>query len=206
MTGFEKFSGKFLNFFEDVSILCMKNKKHMKTIAYFHGYNSSGSTGRRLQKMLEGKYNVLAPSLSKNADEAIELAQKLVDENDVALIIGSSLGGFVSLNVRAPYKVIINPTLEPSTTLPLIDCPQEIASSYEKYEKRFRTLIDDKEREHTFGFFGLKDNLVHYQQEFEQLFGQDHVSVIPDGEHKVSETDLRDFVIPMIDKILSTKG
>ena len=177
--------------------------KDMKTIVYLHGYNSSGSTGRRLQNMLDGKYNVLAPRLSKNADEAIKTAQDLIDSNDVAMVIGSSLGGFVSLNVRAPFKLIINPTLEPSATLPLIDCPQELASSYKKYEERFRNEIDDNVRAHTYGMFGAKDNLVHYQDEFESLFPKDHVTVIPTGEHKVSEQDLKDYVIPFIDKILN---
>ena len=90
-------------------------------ILYLHGFASCGdSTKTKMLKQFFGEKEVMAPNLPVNPTAAISLARKLIIDNDIDLIIGSSLGGFYasylceSMGVKA---VLINPSTQPFLTL-----------------------------------------------------------------------------------------
>ncbi len=170
-----------------------------KAIIYLHGYNSSGSTGRTIQRLLGGKYNVIAPKLPVDANEAVGIARQLLAEHPDAIVLGTSLGGFVTLNVYAPIRIAINPTLRPSVSLPLIGCAPELAETYKPYEDEMRSLADDKVKGATFGFFGTNDEVINFREEFEKLYLKGHTLSIPGGEHRIKEEELKKYVFPLID-------
>ena len=169
-----------------------------KTIIYLHGYNSSGNTGRTIQRLLGDQFNVLAPKLPVDANEAVGIARKLLAEHPDAIVLGTSLGGFVTLNVYAPIRIAINPTLRPSESLPKIGCATELAETYKFYEDEMRNLVNDKIKGNTFGFFGTKDEVINFKEEFEQLYFKGHTLSIPGGEHRIKEEELKKYVFPLI--------
>jgi len=90
-------------------------------ILYLHGFASCGdSTKTKVLKQFFGSEEVMAPNLPANPSEAISLARKLIIDNDIDLIIGSSLGGYYAsylcetMGVKA---VLINPSTQPFITL-----------------------------------------------------------------------------------------
>lgn len=68
---------------------------------YIHGYASNGNaTKARLLKSMFPESNVITPTFDYNADYPDDIQSELrrmVEENDVRLIVGSSFGGYQAL-------------------------------------------------------------------------------------------------------------
>ena len=90
-------------------------------ILYIHGFASCGdSTKTRLLRAHFGDEELLAPDLPVEPDAAMALLEHLVADNDVSLLIGSSLGGFyaTALSHKSGLPaVLINPSCHPYRTL-----------------------------------------------------------------------------------------
>jgi len=88
-------------------------------ILYIHGFASCGNSNKT--KLLKQHFdNVLAPDVPIDPDEAISFLQKLIVENEVDLIIGSSLGGFYAAHLAEKFQikmVLLNPSTQPFITL-----------------------------------------------------------------------------------------
>ena len=90
-------------------------------ILYLHGFASCGSsTKTRLLKEYFGEEELYAPDLPLNPAKAVAFIDTLIGENEIALMIGSSLGGFYASFFCEKYgikTVLINPSTEPHRTL-----------------------------------------------------------------------------------------
>ncbi|WP_345977171.1 YqiA/YcfP family alpha/beta fold hydrolase [Sulfurimonas sp. HSL3-7] len=90
-------------------------------ILYLHGFASCGnSTKTQLLKKYFGENNVLSPDLPVDPHEAIDFIRRQIFDNDIDLIIGSSLGGFYATYFVEQYgikTVLINPSTQPFITL-----------------------------------------------------------------------------------------
>jgi len=88
-------------------------------ILYIHGFASCGNSNKT--KLLKEHFNdVLAPDVPIDPDEAISFLQKLIVDNKVELIIGSSLGGFYAAYLAEKFQiktVLLNPSTQPFITL-----------------------------------------------------------------------------------------
>ncbi len=88
-------------------------------ILYIHGFASCGDSNKtRLLK--EHFNNVISPDVPVDPDEAISFLQKTIVDNDVSLIIGSSLGGFYAAYLAEKFQikaVLLNPSTQPFLTL-----------------------------------------------------------------------------------------
>lgn len=171
-----------------------------KEILYVHGYNSSGGTGRALEAMLAPKgYRVHHFSIPQRADEAIARVKEYLNEHtDIKLVVGSSLGGIVTLQQTGHCKLVINPCLHPSEVLPKIGAEDDIAQSYLPYEERLTEICTSEERVLTYSMFSTDDELLNYSGEFATLYGNEQMSSIPQGKHSLSDEQLHDYVIPQI--------
>lgn len=178
--------------------------KHIKKILYIHGINSSGNTGRMLKRIFKERYGdveVIAPSIPANYHEAEKVVDEVMKNESPDLVIGTSLGGFMTLATQTPYRIAINPTLYPSKTLPLIETPKEISESYIEIEKRIKDLLDWEDRITVFGVFGDKDKVVNHRAEFENRYLKDHIFTVPGGEHQMKEEEFKKYVFPIIESI-----
>ena len=84
-------------------------------ILYIHGFKSSGNA--RKAQILKKKFeNVISPNVPISPKEAIIFLEKVIKKNNIALIIGSSLGGFYAFTLFKKFGVktlLINPSLQP---------------------------------------------------------------------------------------------
>ena len=88
-------------------------------ILYIHGFASCGNSNKT-QLLRENFPKVLCPDIPVDPDEAISFLQKLVVDNDVKLLIGSSLGGFYAAYLAEQFQiktVLLNPSTQPFLTL-----------------------------------------------------------------------------------------
>ena len=90
-------------------------------ILYLHGFGSCGnSTKTALLKRYFGDKQVYAPDLPISPIQAIAFVEKIINEKEIDLLVGSSLGGFYASYFCEKYKiktVLINPSTEPFETL-----------------------------------------------------------------------------------------
>lgn len=177
---------------------------HIKKILYIHGINSSGNTGKTLKRIFKEKYGdveVIAPSIPADYPEARKVVDEVMEKEKPDLVIGTSLGGFMTLSTKTPYRIAINPTLYPSKTLPLIDTPKEISESYKEIEKEIEDFLDREDRMKVFGVFGDNDKVVNHKAEFEKRYLKDHIFTVPGGEHQMKEEEFKKYIFPIVERI-----
>ena len=170
----------------------------MKKILYVHGFNSSGSTGRFMKEYFGNLgYEVYAPEIPPTFKEAKDLVEKIVRDENIDLVIGTSLGGFITLNIQeSVLRVAINPTLNPYGTLPKLGCKKEIYESYK--DKSVKDNIDAEIRTVTYGMFGGKDKIVNFKDEFEKLYLKSHTYFIPTMEHQIKPSEIESDLTPLV--------
>ena len=105
-------------------------------ILYLHGFASCGDSNKtRLLKAYFGEDEVIAPDLPVNPHKALSVARKIIIDEDIDLIIGSSLGGFYASNLCETMglkAVLINPSVQPFVTLaPFVGTNQNWCSEEE---------------------------------------------------------------------------
>ena len=178
--------------------------KHIKKVLYIHGYNSSGSTGKMLKRTMKEKYGdveVIAPEIPANYHMAKEVVDQIMEKEKPDLVMGTSLGGFMTLSIQTPLRLAINPTLYPSKTLPLIGVEEDISDSYKKIEQQIKDLLDYEDRLTVYGAFGDNDKVVNFKKEFSDRYLKDHIITIPGGEHQIKEDEYKKYIFPLIEKI-----
>lgn len=148
----------------------------MRKILYVHGYNGmpEGYSCNLIKSVLPEGYTIEGVDYDQN-DCALARQQILeyINAHNIDLVIGSSLGGFITLTLSGTKRFVINPCCLPSVELPKIDVPHELIDTY----KPFEPLLDqasDKDRLLVRGFFGDHDELLgdRYVEFFSQRFGQ----------------------------------
>lgn len=173
---------------------------------YVHGLNSNGnsSTGKNIEKILKRDLpdidiEVKHPSFSKNGEEAIKLLKK--EAEDCNIVIGTSLGGFLTLNADGAYRIVVNPALHPSKTLLKLGESDEVASSYKNIEKNLFSSIDFEDKATVIGYFADKDEVVNNKEEFSKLYGKKAVKSFS-GKHRMSEKNVEEIIVPEVKRYI----
>lgn len=130
---------------------------------YIHGFKSSGDSEKaKILKTKFGEENIISITLPIAPLQAINKLQNALSDDDIGLIIGSSLGGFYALYLsifNSLRAILINPSLKPFQTLrPYLGINTRFNSD-EKFE-----LLD----EHLIQFRALYEEmeLLDYDQNF----------------------------------------
>ncbi len=186
-----------------------------KTVLYVHGFASSGQSGTvtRLRTVMP-QAHVIAPDLPVNPHEAIDLLHTICELEKPDLIIGTSMGGMYTEQLRGFDRICINPALEIAETMrahgmtgtqqfqnPRLDGIQEfyvdkaLVKEYrEVSEQRFQGLTPDDEQR-VYGLFGDKDDLVDTRGMFSEHYSR-HTSF--HGEHRMDDQSYMHSVVPVI--------
>ena len=186
-----------------------------KTMLYVHGFASSGQSGTvtRLRTVMP-QARVIAPDLPVNPHEAIALLHTICEQEKPDLIIGTSMGGMYTEQLRGFDRICINPALEIAETMrahgmtgtqqfqnPRLDGIQEfyvdkaLVKEYrEVSEQRFQGLTPDDEQR-VYGLFGDKDDLVDTRGMFSEHYSR-HTSF--HGEHRMDDQSYMHSVVPVI--------
>ena len=186
-----------------------------KTVLYVHGFASSGQSGtvERLRTVMPNA-KVIAPDLPIHPEEAIDLLRSLCDTEKPDLIIGTSMGGMYTEQLRGYDRICVNPALEMGETMkahgmtgtqqfqnPRQDGEQEfyvdkalIKEYRERSEHRFEG-ISDEDRERVYGLFGDEDTTV---DTFDMFHAQYPQALHFHGEHRMNDRSFMHSVVPVI--------
>ena len=186
-----------------------------KTVLYVHGFASSGQSGTvtRLRTVMP-QARVIAPDLPVNPHEAIALLHTICEKEKPDLIIGTSMGGMYTEQLRGFDRICVNPALEIAETMrahgmtgtqqfqnPRLDGVQEfyvdkaLVKEYrEVSEQRFQGLTPEDEQR-VYGLFGDKDELVDTLAMFSEHYSQ-YTNF--HGEHRMDDKSYMHSVVPVI--------
>ena len=189
----------------------MKGKK----IIYVHGFGSSGQSGTvtRLRTVLPGA-TVIAPDLPIQPAEAMTLLRELCDKEHPDLIIGTSMGGMYTEQLRGFDRICLNPALCIADTMqahgmtgtqtfqnPRLDGIQQfyvdkaLVKAYREVSEQRFTGLDDADRQRVIGLFGDRDDLVDTHDLFREHYP---LATHFHGEHRMDDRSYMHSVVPVI--------
>ena len=169
----------------------------MKNLLYIYGFNSSAktSTSARTFKTELVNFNVYTPEYpQEDGEKAYKFLQKYIDENDIDIVVGTSLGGFLALCLKCDYKIIINPACGAGDDIIKIGASIEQMASYNKIRDLYLWKQHPKRQ---IALFGKYDNLVNYKSEYIKKYGANDVYDI-NTEHHLSKEDINNYVFPYV--------
>ena len=157
---------------------------------------------------------VIAPDNPVKPQEAVELLNKVCAQEQPDLIIGTSMGGMYTEQLRGFDRICVNPALEIAETMkahgmtgtqqfqnPRLDGVQEfyvdkaLVKEYrEVSEQRFEGLTDD-DRQRVYGLFGDEDDLVDTFGMFAEHYPQ---AIHFHGEHRMNDHSFMHSVVPVV--------
>lgn len=194
-----------------------------KKILYVHGFASSGQSGTvTLLRTLLPSATVVAPDLPIHPSEALELLHGICEEEQPDLIVGSSMGGMFTEQLKGYDRILVNPAFEMGDTMgshgmtgkltfqnPRRDGIQEMVIT-KAIVKEYRECTEqcfsfDVEEKHgdVWGLFGDKDPIVHTHDLFTEKYSQPLQegrggSVVFHGEHRLIDKVVHHSLIPVI--------
>ena len=179
-----------------------------KTILYIHGFNGNpqGGTYQGLVDFFSDKndYEVISypfPALHTDVEKTQKQIENYIEQNNVSILVGASLGGFYTLCCKKPvFKIAINPCMIPSKEIPMLTdretgAPVQIAENVISNWLKLEEFNLHDEQKQAFGIFGLQDKTFHYNENhnfkplFEKVFNN-HTALIP-GEHSLTTEQLK---------------
>ena len=186
-----------------------------KTIMYVHGFGSSGQSGTvtRMRTVFPSA-RVVAPDLPVHPADALALLRQLCQDEQPDLIIGTSMGGMYTEQLRGFDRICINPALQIADTMqahgmtgtqtfqnPRQDGIQTfyvdkaLVKEYRQVsEQRFEAL-DDDDRHRVYGLFGDQDTTVDTYDLFHEHYPQ---AIRFHGEHRMDDHSFMHAVVPVI--------
>ncbi|PID90111.1 MAG: hypothetical protein CSA97_04570 [Bacteroidetes bacterium] len=176
----------------------------MKTrILYVHGKRQGPAdtisrTATTLRKILPpSKFKIFAPSFSEDPDEALEFLHSFIQENDIDLVIGSSLGAFITLQLREKTRIVINPCCDPAVEVPKrSEWPDDIVQKYRIQREKLYEDLKEEDRMQTYALFGTNDELFSFFDEYKRHYAQ---ALLMEDGHRISEDNIRHMLCPLID-------
>ena len=186
-----------------------------KKLLYVHGFASSGQSGtvRRLRTVFPNA-TVLAPDLPIHPLEAIALLRRICDEERPDIILGTSMGGMYTEQLRGFDRICTNPALCIADTMhehgmtgtqtfqnPRQDGVQSfyvdkaLVKEYRQVSERRFEGLDDDDRQRVYGLFGDRDDLVHTFDLFHEHYPQ---AISFHGEHRMDDRSFMHSVLPVI--------
>jgi len=182
-------------------------------ILYLHGMASSHACpiAKSIQELLPTD-RVIVPDLSIDPDKAFPQIDKILKEEQVDLIVGHSLGGFMAQKYRGYKKILINPSLGMSYMYlfrgdnrykqPRQDgnntwhVTTQMCRKYKQMEATEYDNLTEAEDNLTRGCFGRSDLFTRLSaHRFKKHYS--HRIMIPGGHYPNADT-IRDYIIPTI--------
>ena len=183
----------------------------MANILYIHGFGSdaNSSTAKEIIKGLGDNYKVITYSFNNSYElvetmiDNIKVARKLIKDNHIDIVVGTSMGAFIAMNCHDITKVINNPCMLPSEQLKQRAIPEITESELEKYrELEASQIISQFDKDNTYGLFGINDELFSYEDLFKERYNTTNVYTMNDG-HRITNENIQNKLIPIIKLAIS---
>ena len=132
--------------------------------------------------------------------------EKIIQENNIGTLIGSSFGAFYVLSRKAtPFRVVINPCMSPSKEIPVLDksIPENVVKELFTLEAKtygFKIYnhgeITSAMKNTTYGIFGTDDELFSYKEFFSRIYSdysmyKENMFFVNEGHHKLTKEQLK---------------
>lgn len=192
----------------------------MKLI-YFHGFASSGASGTvELLRNMMPEDTVIAPDIPVDPVEALPFLQKLCQDEQPDIIVGTSMGGMYAQQMRGFLRICVNPAFNMSTNSKVLKTgtfkfhngrkdnqkefriTKEIIQHFNQMERQQFKGITPEEQELCYGLFGINDPVVHTYDLFKKHYP--HAQRF-EGEHQLNEKVVRKTLLPLIKELLESK-
>ena len=196
-------------------------------ILYIHGLGSSGNS--RTARILQEHYkdsDVYNPDIPFEPERALRFIQALTQRVRPDIVVASSLGAFYAMQLSSQKKILINPAIYAD-----IDLEKSIGKgTYKYFSKRHdfidtytiddkylsslkemrewffnECMIDDDFSYKMYGLFGTRDELFSHIKDFKEEFPYAKLETHEFG-HRLEESDIKDYLIPLIDRVLKDRG
>lgn len=193
----------------------------MRNILYIHGMGSSAasSTIRKLKAQFPGA--VYAFDIPVRPMEAMKSIDDFVKENDIGIVIGTSLGGFYAKTVKGTKRIIINPAFFPDKEIPTLlklgeeqtfmnprtdgvktyVMTEDDMKSFKEIKECFEESLDNEDISLTFGVFGTEDDTVQDMDVFDSIYTSKRRITYPFG-HRINDDMFTDVLVPEIKKLI----
>ncbi|MCR5271150.1 MAG: esterase [Prevotella sp.] len=186
-----------------------------KTLMYVHGFGSSGQSGTvtRLRTVFPNT-KVVAPDLPVDPFEAMTLLKQLCDDEQPALILGTSMGGMYTEQLYGYDRICMNPAMCIADTMqahgmtgtqtfqnPRLDgvsqfyVDKALVKAYRTVSEQRFAHVDDEERMRVYGLFGDRDEVVDTFEMFQQHYPN---AIHFHGEHRMDDRSFMHSVVPVI--------
>lgn len=184
-------------------------------ILYAHGLSSSGNSGtaERLRRLLPNDI-IISPDLPVEPMEALEMLKRIVEEENIDLAIGTSMGGMFAQKLRGTPKILVNPSFHVSQSMRRklginhffservdgiseYEITPELCDRYEELERTQFMDLPFEERNNTIALFGTEDNTVNCRDEYSNHYVR--MGTFPGG-HRLTEDVVRDYLLPRIEE------
>lgn len=194
----------------------------MKTVLFLHGFYASGSCVPAMalaNAFANSDIRVIAPDLPLHPAKAMELTQKICDEEKPDLLVGNSCGSFYAqfLSSKVDIPTLLgNPHFQMSLFLKerigknsykaprrdgnqdfIID--EQLIKEFEELEAIQFNHINPFHRDKVWGLFGIKDTLANFRDLF--LTHYDQAFSFP-GNHTPTEEEVKKWYVPLIEEML----
>jgi predicted esterase YcpF (UPF0227 family) len=184
----------------------------IKNILYIYGYGSSpnSTTYNWLKKDLYDKNVVCYWYNQRNPEEAILELTNIVKDNDIDLIIGSSLGGWFSMHVASKTSkpcILINPLTDKYLKKVLFDVSNgdvALVNTYIKYQELhplFKAnensleLWDNFENgNQTVAVVGDRDEVIVQDKDYDISNYVYKTMIVGDGKHQLTDIQKKKYV------------
>ena len=163
------------------------------TVLNLHGYNGNPKNSA-YSELIKLGYEVISPFLDYDNRSVNEITQEMeirIRDNNVDIIVGTSLGGFFAslLAVKTKLPVfLISPCLMPFVVLPSLGYKGSVLE-FENHFSEITMLDTDK----VYTIVGLKDEIIGDHSTTKALIGNANYIEIPDGMHSGATLPLYDF-------------
>lgn len=177
-------------------------------ILYVYGFNSSenSSTYKTIKNELKGNKNIKVFCFNypqQNPFKSVNFLNDKIKENNIDLVIGSSLGGFITLNLNAKYRIVCNPALEAGDDIKPLGAESEMIKLYNQLKNEGIWKNKPNKNILTYGLFGTNDELFKHKDIFDNVYKKSSKYV--DTKHHYNEKNVRDYIIPEVNKIYDEK-
>lgn len=171
-------------------------RTHMK-ILNIHGYK--GSSCNSVYTALKNlDCEVISPEIDYDAkppERVLEELHRLIDENHVDVVVGTSLGGFYAAVLSAQLNlpvILVNPCLMPFIYLSRLGYTRDV----KPYMAMFGELLKLKSY-NVSTVVGGQDEIIDTLDFTEQLLQKGQYVVVPDGKHSGATLSL-DVNLPQL--------
>ena len=191
----------------------------MKLI-YFHGFASSGASGTvELLRNMMPEDTVIAPDIPVDPVEALPFLQKLCQEEQPDIIVGTSMGGMYAQQMRDYKRILVNPAFNMSTMskglktgehkffngrydgAKTFKITKDIIQHHNMMERQQFKGITKEQQQTCWCLVGMHDDTVKNAEAiFKKNYLADHL-IRFDGEHQLNDKVVRKYLLPLIGEI-----